>query len=703
MDPASLAGLGLGAASVAFEIFDGIRKGYEMFEVAVNMPEDCASLKLSLRLECTRLLDWGDLAGLSDHRDHPKFDRKLKANRATIMALLSEIRALIDRLGKISLRSDDVLAVLPAAAAAGSEAAALGTDTAETLDLANRKEELKDADMEQFRSVLEFSDDQLPSQKQHLLTRGWKRVVDIGRGVADIAKQPGRIRWLLSDKDAFKIQVARLKELTDYLHETLGDHQMSILIEKTKETCMAMLQMTSSMGEIKELVEAVEIATSRSDIESEMRRWLPLGDTVVGVAVPGMGSTPTATIAERPQTLFAQLTRFRYNIARLDAKPAEDRTTPDDRGLKGLKLEGERLKTLTLDHARATEAYRVPATYMGGAAWVEWKTYHSVRHEDTPGKFHYGPATVVTANLERLVAILHMANRPTQFRVPLCAGYYDDEENKRFGLIYRLPGPAPQAAEITSLSQLLLLHRGQAPPPIQSRISLAKELATSLYFLHAVNWLHKGLRSDSILVPTPGGIPNYSQPYISGFEYSRPDEEDLTSTAAAEDWAVYTHPDYLGVDRKGYRKTFDMYSIGIMLLEIAWWKPAEEILGFKQPPKLSGGKDSDNAGGEKSKPLVKQDVSPGETHKLAGKTYSKDSLDDLKYIRKRLLADEPALLEHVSATMGPRYRDAVRACIGGLEHFKLPIDADETHEVISALLQQAYLRLVVDILRGIRV
>lgn len=679
-----------------------------MFEDAVNMPGDCQSLRLSLRLECARLLDWGDLAGLSDHNNHAQFDRKLKANRATIMALLSEMKTRIDRLRTISLRSDDVL--LPASYGAAGHS----TATAKQLHLANRKEELTDADLEQFRSVLESSDHQLRSRKKKLLTRGWERVVDLGRGVTDIAKQPCRIRWVLSDKDAFKTEVARLKELTDYLHETLGDYQMSILIEQSRETCMAMLQMTSSMGEMKELLKAVGMAASRSGIESELRPWLSLGDVARDDVVSG------ATDPERPLTLFAQLTRFRYNIARLEGTPPGKGALPDDGRLNGLKFNGNQLENLVLHHVRATGAYRVPATYFGGAAWVEWKAYHSVRHQEAPGKFYYGPAALVRTNLERLVAILHMNDRPAQFRVPLCAGYYDDEENQRFGLVYELPEATPAAAEAEtlSLSQLLLLHQGRAPAPLHSRISLAKELATSLYFLHAVNWLHKGLRGESILVPTRGGIPDYSRPYISGFEYSRPDEQDRTSTAAPEAWAVYTHPDYLGIDREGYRKTFDMYSMGIILLEIAWWKPAEEILGFTEVAR------------GKNEPPARQDGSPREKHESAGKkdqsqerngraagmpeaaledddkppaekAYSKDSLDDLKSIRRRLLVEEPALLEHVSATMGSRYFDAVRACIGGLEHFRLPKDADETRDVIATLLQQAYLRLVVDVLQGI--
>jgi hypothetical protein len=465
--------------------------------------------------------------------------------------------------------------------------------------------------------------------------------------VGDVAKQPGRIRWVLSDKKAFQTQVGRLKELTDYLQETLGD-------------------------------------------------------AVTEQPVLGSGSVHVATKPERRQTLFAQLTQFRYNAASLTAGP------PENGELKSLKLQGQELGKLKLKPAGAAGDYRIPATYMGVAAWVEWKSYHSVRHLDQSGKPQYAPEPLAAANLESLVALLHMDNRPTQFRVPHCAGYFDDDENLRFGLIYRVPGATPQSAETTSLSNLLL--RKGNPPPLESRISLAKELVTSLYFLHAVNWLHKGLRDECILVQMRHGSPDYSQPLISGFEYSRPDVVGLTTTAAKDTWAVYAHPDYLGVDEDGkkkvYRKTYDMYSLGIILLEIASWKPAEEILGFKESEEK---KETDKAPGETSDVLQNQGESPGEEDESTAKdenpkkTYSKDSLSDLKNIRKRLLVDEPALLEHVRATMGCPCHDAVRACIGGLEHFKLPKDADETGEVIATLLQQAYLRLVVDVLRGIRV
>ncbi|OBT83066.1 hypothetical protein VE02_08773 [Pseudogymnoascus sp. 03VT05] len=559
------------------------------------MPQHCESLRLRLRLEYTRLLNWGDLSGLSEPENHSKFDRKLKANRATIMALLIEMKMLIDKLQKLSLRSDGVL--LPDS----NIAAAQGTATAKELHLANRQEDLKDVDMEQFRGILRPMENQLHNQKRSVLTRGLRRLIDIGQCIAEVAKQPGRIRWALSDKEAFQTHVKRLKELTDYLHETLGDHQMSILIEQTKETCMAMLQMTSSMGEMKELIEAVEMATSHADIESETRTWLLLGNPIDRQASIVSRSVSTVAIPERQQTLFSQLTEFRYHVASLQIGPQNGE-------VMGLKLQGGKRDNLKFDHARATGNGRIPATYLGAAAWVEWKAYRSTRHKDENGKFHYGPTPLATANLERLAAILHIDKRPTQFRVPLCAVYFDDEINQRFGLIYQVPYATPHL------------------PPLQSRISVAKELVTSLYFLHAVNWLHKGLRDESILVLTQNGSPDYSQPFISDFEYSRPDESDLTTTAAPDTWAVYAHPDYQGFDRKTYRKTFDIYSLGIILLEIALWKPAEEILGFEQPSVSTGGRDKFRK--RRTRSLRRRKF-----------IHTKDSLQDLKNIRNRLLID----------------------------------------------------------------
>ncbi|KAI1814437.1 prion-inhibition and propagation-domain-containing protein [Poronia punctata] len=78
-----------------------------------------------------------------------------------------------------------------------------------------------------------------------------------------------------------------------------------------------------------------------------------------------------------------------------------------------------------------------------------------------------------------------------------------------------------------------------------------------------------------------------SQPYFSGFEYSRPEAADYPSenppALAAED--LYRHPAVQGGPRDskhglGYKKQHDIYSLGILILEIAYWKPIYQILGY---------------------------------------------------------------------------------------------------------------------------
>lgn len=146
---------------------------------------------------------------------------------------------------------------------------------------------------------------------------------------------------------------------------------------------------------------------------------------------------------------------------------------------------------------------------------------------------------------------------------------------------------------------------------------------------------------------------------------------------------MYCHPGYLGDRRKcGFRKTYDIYSLGIVLIEIAYWKAAGDILNFKETK------------GHEQQGLPKADGQQA-------KHFDKASKSDLENIRKRLLTDNPEILEHVRVTMGERYHLAVRACIVGMEAFGLPEEVGQSDPAIAALLQQAFTSVVVDVLRSI--
>ena len=72
------------------------------------------------------------------------------------------------------------------------------------------------------------------------------------------------------------------------------------------------------------------------------------------------------------------------------------------------------------------------------------------------------------------------------------------------------------------------------------------------------------------------------KPIISGFEYSRQETElesinnaMMFSDVAA---AIYRHSAYQGEAAQGYHIQFDIYSLGLVLVEIGLWVPLTSVL-----------------------------------------------------------------------------------------------------------------------------
>ncbi|TKA65259.1 hypothetical protein B0A49_06848 [Cryomyces minteri] len=657
------------------------------------MPENCKSLRLRLAIEHARLLDWGELAGLTGEHDRRDFDRKLKANRTIIMALLSEMRSLLKILSVKSLRyaelrrdepnlgaqdvaqtgdveenhrrADNVPYRSRVVFAGGSEAQQQqGPLHAPPQGKLINKELVEDIDLDEYASIFQSPD--IPEGKRRHM-KGLNHIIKLGKGVKDISNHPKRLLWATIDKESFQGTITRLKELTDHLHETLGDTQMQILLDTTRETYMAMLQLTSSVAEMKDLLSVAQTAkipdTEADDSESFVSRGSTLVNQGVGHNGDAFGFSPYA--GSGYGTMFEKLARFSVDHAELLSPHSKE-------CFGGTRLGPTVSSNLALqeDKDRGT---RTIARFRGENVWIEWKGYREVNIGEGPDAVWSASPRLVT-NVERLVALLQAQDKPAEFCVPTCLGYYLDEDNDRFAFVYKLPDGLPPTAKPHSLLELL---QGKVLP-IRTRVKVARDLATCLFHFHAVNWLHKGLRSASVLFFKAEDDVGLRGPYISGFEYARPDSKDSTTTGAPNDpeWAVYCHPSYQKSDhRGGFRKTYDMYSIGIILLEIAYWKPADHLFEL-----------------ENSKTTT-TNLTPASAEGAVSTSSAK-----LQDVRSRLLTGESDLLENVRVTMGERYHNAVKACIQGLEYFKLPKSAIETDPVVSAYLQQAYLRLVVDTL-----
>jgi hypothetical protein len=312
------------------------------------------------------------------------------------------------------------------------------------------------------------------------------------------------------------------------------------------------------------------------------------------------------------------------------------------------------------------EGVRTEAYYKNTPVWIEWKT------PDNTGPMQHDSAVdaKIHARVRKLAALLSKHNRTVRFRAPFCRGYFIDEDEGRFGLVFEKPASVSADTEPTSLHALIANHENDIPS-LTDRIALMRLLAETVERLHAVDWLHKGLRSANILLfPKKGGRVangqlkegeiNYADPFISGFDYSRPaTSDDMTERPLDNPAAdIYRHPSVQhrgnredAGGRESYKKSFDLYSLGIVLLEIAYWKTIDQILSV----------DLDNA-----RPK------------------------DTWAVEKKLLETEPQHLRGVRSYLGNTVEGVIRACLQGPTAFDLDNDADEKREVVAAQLQSAF-------------
>ncbi|KAF2112294.1 hypothetical protein BDV96DRAFT_689587 [Lophiotrema nucula] len=171
-------------------------------------------------------------------------------------------------------------------------------------------------------------------------------------------------------------------------------------------------------------------------------------------------------------------------------------------------------------------------------------------------------------------------------------GYVHERSSKTLSLIFELSvvsgEVSAQAISFTSLSEDMARRKRVA---LGDRIQLAASLAQALESFHKVGWVHKSLRSENIVFFSSRKISeddklsavDPTHPWLFGFEYSRPEDAD---TALQSDFSVdsnaYRHPERWGKPLVKFEKYHDVYSLGIILSELAYWKPVKEFPEMKQ-------------------------------------------------------------------------------------------------------------------------
>jgi len=179
-------------------------------------------------------------------------------------------------------------------------------------------------------------------------------------------------------------------------------------------------------------------------------------------------------------------------------------------------------------------------------------------------------------------------------------------------------------------------------------------LAVALWSLHSLDWLHKSLCSSNILffpsaftsaatraTAAAASIPDIHLPYLLGFDASRPDHMGEMSVASKNPASsdLHRHPNSLnGMSRKPYCKSFDIYSLGLVLLEIGLWK----VLQTYHKPHYNAEKFRDK--------VVIQNLVPNLGSKT-GKLY-REVVERCLYAKEDLSSQEAGqLMEYVAASL----------------------------------------------------
>ncbi|TDL21470.1 hypothetical protein BD410DRAFT_898829 [Rickenella mellea] len=281
----------------------------------------------------------------------------------------------------------------------------------------------------------------------------------------------------------------------------------------------------------------------------------------------------------------------------------------------------------------------------------------------------------------------------SDFGLLTCVGYVEITEHDwaHVDLILKLPRNTMLNPPPRSLRHLLAASREiGAQHPLNDRLEFAVKLTKALLFVHSADIIHKGVRPEAILVVENSAIPTEQKkrfpnglgnPYLLGFGQSR--KTGLTHRKTFDDnmnILVYHHPRHQIPSRnEDYHMLDDIYSLGIVLMEIGIWRSLFE-------------REVDWRGIESWE--VDRDVVEMYDPSKNTERDMKDRLD-AEVIRDKFV---DVANTTIRATMGNTYAEVVLTCLRswGGEFGEGEKVCDQSHVALK------YIELVVDRLSGIK-
>jgi hypothetical protein len=599
MDPISFT---IGVVSIA-SVFQTCLHGYRSLNEAMEIGNTALTLNIQFRVEELRLYLWGRNWGLVQELD------KNEMQKAVDIGIVPE------KAGKPVSILDSVDDEL--------EIPGLRDLTIEVLGRIQKA-------LEEWRSVGERYG-AAPGEKDKALVsvQGSKRssndiLSTVGskqrsqaREISDRNRIAAKLRWALNDKTRLEGVLAKLTNFNDSLEKLLPRRERASLARGLAGEILNILErgkINDSESDIDEQLEqlrgldelkAAQIVrlkranqTEKSERRPDAKKELNDEDQPTPFSKPSVWATGPPGAMEIPPEHFLRLTEPKmkyYEVYDHRTKWFSAKYVPLPRSA-ALYAPTSRVASSEPD----TIASLIPSSEESAkAVLVEWRP---LAHESNASEL---TAKDLKDRRDHIARLLHRTSvTDTDFRVLDCLGYTatsghtpDGSAHELVGYVYRYPNFASPKSLPVSLRDLL----GQAydsddpkVPSLDERFKLARNLAIALYQLQCAGWVHRKISSYNVIFfrNRANDELDLSQPFLMGWQYSRPDDQrrlypSERHSSGIGDLDMYVHRDrtinsFLAGKFPRFRKSYDIYSLGIILIEIAFWEPIMALASEEQ-------------------------------------------------------------------------------------------------------------------------
>lgn len=358
-------------------------------------------------------------------------------------------------------------------------------------------------------------------------------------------------------------------------------------------------QLSQLVGYIRQSVEDLEqLFGSRRAQHLERRLAAVIHTTALADSISNMASFSSPTIHPHDSTMArVQILQREASIRSLSA---DERSVPKQthQCLRAINSSHAfnvlhlNLSQLHFDHSDTSPpVQRSNARVKQEPVIVEWRYYSQSMAQPEIELLH--------SRIHLLAIQLQQSSTLRGTRILKCLGHFHDSEHMRFGIVYQYPTGCELSTPMSLRTLLENDRRSRRRRDLEDRQRAAASLATTVQFLLSVGWLHKNICASNIIFFEEADVDNVrsnrlTDPFLCGFGLSRPDDIDQVTEALPSrlihmvesmEYRLSSHPNRLKDQERStntasmsnYKRQYDIYSLGIILLEIGYWSPVTRI------------------------------------------------------------------------------------------------------------------------------